>query len=111
MEKDRRKRNAKYGAMEADETPAEIVIRFAPMANKGGRALDIAAGCGRHALFLAGLGFGVDAVDISEVGLGRIKGGQAGVLLSRQISMTMKSKHGSMISSLILIFYSAGCFR
>ncbi|MGH7828757.1 MAG: class I SAM-dependent methyltransferase [Candidatus Binatia bacterium] len=34
-----------------------------------GRALDIATGMGRNAIFLAGLGFQVDAVDISEAGL------------------------------------------
>jgi len=34
-----------------------------------GRALDIATGEGRNAVFLAGHGFRVDAVDISEVGL------------------------------------------
>lgn len=33
----------------------------------GGRALDIAAGRGRNALFLAELGFEVDAVDVSDV--------------------------------------------
>jgi SAM-dependent methyltransferase len=32
-----------------------------------GRALDIACGMGRNALFLAGLGFRVDAVDVSDV--------------------------------------------
>lgn len=79
MEQDRRKWNAKYRTREADETPAEIVIRFAPMTKKGGRVLDIAAGSGRHTSYLAGLGFKVDAVDISEVGLDRIKDGQAGV--------------------------------
>ena len=32
-----------------------------------GRALDIAAGRGRNSLFLAELGFEVDAVDVSDV--------------------------------------------
>jgi tellurite methyltransferase len=34
-----------------------------------GKALDIAAGKGRNALFLAEKGFGVEAIDISETGL------------------------------------------
>ncbi len=34
-----------------------------------GKALDIATGRGRNALYLAGRGFAVEAVDISEVGL------------------------------------------
>jgi SAM-dependent methyltransferase len=36
-----------------------------------GRALDVACGAGRNALFLAANGFRVDAVDISSVGLER----------------------------------------
>ena len=36
---------------------------------KGGRALDVACGIGRNALHLSSLGFEVDAVDISSVGL------------------------------------------
>ena len=32
-----------------------------------GRALDLACGMGRNALFLAGLGFDVDAIDVSDV--------------------------------------------
>lgn len=79
MEADRRKWNTKYRAMEADDAPAGIVTRFGTMAKQGGRALDIATGCGRHALYLAGLGFEVDAVDISEVGLDRFKARQAKV--------------------------------
>ena len=40
-------------------------LRFLPK----GKALDIAAGEGRNAVFLAQHGFDVDAVDISENGL------------------------------------------
>ena len=36
-----------------------------------GKAVDLAAGEGRHALWLAGLGWQVTAVDFSAVGLGR----------------------------------------
>ena len=35
-----------------------------------GDAVDLAAGEGRHALWLAGLGWRVTAVDFSDVGLG-----------------------------------------
>ena len=34
-----------------------------------GKVLDAGAGCGRHAVFFAENGFGVEAVDVSEVGL------------------------------------------
>ncbi len=37
-----------------------------------GRALDLAAGCGRHAIYLAQHGYRVDALDISLVALSRL---------------------------------------
>jgi tellurite methyltransferase len=36
----------------------------------GRRALDVACGDGRNAVYLAGLGFSVDAIDISDVAIG-----------------------------------------
>ena len=52
---------------------AEIVERFYHLA-PGKKALDIAAGSGRNAVFLAFKGFSVDAVDISEIGLAEFAG-------------------------------------
>jgi SAM-dependent methyltransferase len=40
---------------------------------RGTRALDLACGTGRNALFLAGLGFTVDALDISEVAIAALR--------------------------------------
>src|SRR3954447_21569215 len=45
---------------------AELLAGLPP-----GDAVDLAAGEGRHALWLAGLGWRVTAVDFSEVGLAR----------------------------------------
>lgn len=45
---------------------AELLAGLPP-----GDAVDVAAGEGRHALWLAGLGWRVTAVDFSDVGLGR----------------------------------------
>jgi SAM-dependent methyltransferase len=45
---------------------AELLTELPP-----GRAVDLAAGEGRHALWLAGLGWQVTAVDFSSVGLDR----------------------------------------
>lgn len=73
MKQDRFKWNKKY---REDHYPAEvtgIVKRFYHLA-PGKKALDIAAGTGRHAIFLASQGFSVDAVDISEVGLAEFAG-------------------------------------
>jgi SAM-dependent methyltransferase len=43
--------------------PSAWVTRFCPLIAAGGRVLDLAAGSGRHSLYLAGLGFSVLAVD------------------------------------------------
>jgi len=57
--------------------PSEWLLRALAMAQidkgEGRRALDVACGTGRNALYLAGLGFEVDAVDISPVGLAKAK--------------------------------------
>jgi SAM-dependent methyltransferase len=45
---------------------AELLVGLPP-----GDAVDLAAGEGRHALWLSGLGWGVTAVDFSDVGLVR----------------------------------------
>ena len=46
-----------------DTAPSPWVIRWAPLVRPGGRVLDLACGAGRHARWLAKLGFEVDAVD------------------------------------------------
>jgi SAM-dependent methyltransferase len=68
MEEDRRRWNEKHRDAPIEGKAAAVVRRFARLAPRG-LALDLAAGRGRHARYLAGLGFRVEAVDISEVGL------------------------------------------
>jgi SAM-dependent methyltransferase len=68
MLKDRLKWNEKYQSQSYPDEPAAIVKEYAKLAS-GKKALDIAAGNGRNALFLAQQGFSVDAVDISDAGL------------------------------------------
>jgi SAM-dependent methyltransferase len=51
--------------------PDPFVLEFLPRLPRG-RALDLAAGEGRHALLLARSGFRVDALDVSFVGLSRL---------------------------------------
>ncbi len=46
-----------------DATPSAWVRRWAAWIRPGGAVLDVACGTGRHARFLAQLGFEVDAVD------------------------------------------------
>jgi SAM-dependent methyltransferase len=50
-----------------------------------GRALDLAAGLGRHALWLAERGWQVSAVDVSEVALGKL--GQAAGQLNLNVTL------------------------
>jgi SAM-dependent methyltransferase len=66
--------NERYrsGQRGAEREPAPLVARFASTlkpALKPGRALDLACGTGRHALFLANLGWDVTAVDGSSAAL------------------------------------------
>ncbi|WP_226481523.1 class I SAM-dependent methyltransferase [Natrinema amylolyticum] len=74
MTDDRERWNERYE--QADFEPAadpvpELERRIATLPE--GRALDVATGTGRNALFLAEHGYDVDAVDISEAGLERAR--------------------------------------
>ncbi|MGD8961735.1 MAG: class I SAM-dependent methyltransferase [Desulfobacterales bacterium] len=73
MLQDRLKWNARYQTETFPNAPSAIVKKYAKMAS-GKKALDIAAGNGRNALFLAGQGFVVDAIDIAETGLSLFSG-------------------------------------
>jgi len=73
MRRDRIKWNEKYRQRDYPTEPSGIVKDFFSLA-PGRAALDIAAGSGRNALFLAEQGFVVDAVDISEEGLSLVAG-------------------------------------
>jgi tellurite methyltransferase len=70
---DKRYREGSY----ADRThPTALLADWLPrLADRGprGRALDVACGAGRNALFLAEAGYEVTAIDISEAGLARAK--------------------------------------
>lgn len=70
---DRERWNKKYsqGFFE-DEDPSDIVVNFSHLATVG-KALDVAAGLGRNSLFLANLGFKVDAVDLSDMAIEKLK--------------------------------------
>ena len=51
-----------------NDQPHPLVVRFASQLNPG-RALDVACGTGRHALYLAECGWQVTAVDSSKVAI------------------------------------------
>jgi ubiquinone/menaquinone biosynthesis C-methylase UbiE len=67
---DRNKWNAKYGGPEtAPSKPSAVLVQLAPYLPTRGRALDIAGGAGRNAIWLAGRGLDVTIADVSSVGL------------------------------------------
>ena len=72
MEIDKQKWNKRYQEKQFPGEPSGIVTRFAHLAHKG-KALDIACGAGRNALFLQQQGFDVDAVDISDVAMQQLR--------------------------------------
>jgi len=66
---DKNKWNQKYKSNPKMPTNIiDIVKEYAPLA-KGKDALDIACGMGRHSIYLASLGFRVEALDISPIAL------------------------------------------
>jgi 2-polyprenyl-3-methyl-5-hydroxy-6-metoxy-1,4-benzoquinol methylase len=69
---ERDKWDARYrdGAYEGRTHPTALLVEWLPRLPRG-RALDVACGAGRNALFLAANGFAVSAVDISRVALER----------------------------------------
>jgi tellurite methyltransferase len=67
---DREKWDAKYGGPEdAPSKPSTILMQLAELLPMRGRALDIAGGAGRNAIWLASRGLEVTVADISTVGL------------------------------------------
>ena len=66
---DREKWNARYREREAPSAPSAFLAELDPMLPRHGRALDVAGGSGRHALWLARRGLTVTLADVSEVAL------------------------------------------
>lgn len=69
---EREKWDRRHAAGPGNDEPSEFlrqIFEAGSWAIPPGRALDIATGKGRNAFFLAGRGFSVDAVDISQVAL------------------------------------------
>jgi len=71
---DREKWDKRYasGAYAARTHPTQLLADWLPQLPKG-RALDVACGAGRNALYLAEHGYAVDAIDISSVALDRAR--------------------------------------
>ncbi len=72
-EADRDKWDTRYrqGSYQARTHPTELLAEWLPPLPRG-RALDVACGAWRNALYLAEAGYEVDAIDISRVALDRL---------------------------------------
>lgn len=95
MEADRIKWNRRFEAEETflGERPSPFLVREIERIKRlapGRRALDVASGEGRNSIFLAGHGFRVTALDISDVGIakGKQRADEAGVVIDfRQVDL------------------------
>lgn len=68
-DEERERWNERYADSEPPTEPADVLAESVEKL-PAGRALDVAAGGGRNAIFLAERGYAVDAIDVSEEGLG-----------------------------------------
>jgi len=69
---DRHYADAARAAALRDDAPDPLLVQVAEMAPPGD-ALDLACGTGRHAIYLASLGWRVTAVDSSAVAIGLVR--------------------------------------
>jgi 2-polyprenyl-3-methyl-5-hydroxy-6-metoxy-1,4-benzoquinol methylase len=91
MQSEREKWNARYqdnqeGRLEADPYLIEVYTKFvSPLFPRQGRALDLAGGLGRHAIWLARQGWNTTLLDISPVALNAARKWSGGEHLSLEL--------------------------
>lgn len=98
--------------LRADPPPAHFLVQQLHRLPKG-KVLDVASGSGRHALFLASLGYQVEAVDRDEQALARLSAGArarhlTGIgsrVLDLETPSLQKSNLGHEAYDAILIFF------
>ncbi|MDP1850166.1 MAG: methyltransferase domain-containing protein [Solirubrobacteraceae bacterium] len=66
-------RYAQPGRRWMPETPSEWLVAHERLLHGGGRALDVACGDGRNTLYLAQLGYMVEAIDVSDVAIDALR--------------------------------------
>ena len=72
MQEDKQRWNERYLDNPMPQTVSPLIEKYIEHANVG-QAIDIACGTGRNTHYLADLGFLVDAIDISDYALDRVK--------------------------------------
>jgi SAM-dependent methyltransferase len=83
---ERTKWNARYAQEGASREPSALIVELEDLLPRQGRAIDVAGGGGRHAVWLARRGLDVTLADIAEAGvdLARANASSAGVTLATQ---------------------------
>jgi SAM-dependent methyltransferase len=98
---DRRYAEARQWSVEPNRTAAGLTSPLPP-----GRALDVAAGEGRMALWLAGGGWEVEAIDFSAVGLRRgQENAPPGAHVTWRVEDVLTADLGSAEFDLVLVLY------
>ena len=89
------------------DQPAALLVENLSLLPKGGKALDIAMGTGRNALYLASLGFRVTGVDLSAVAVDkcREKAERLGLPIEALVADLERSPLPSNEYDLIVNFY------
>jgi SAM-dependent methyltransferase len=89
------------------DEPAALLVENLSLLPKGGKALDIAMGTGRNALYLASLGFRVTGVDVSAVAVEkcREKAERLGLPIEALVADLERSPLPSNEYDLIVNFY------
>ena len=89
------------------DEPAALLVENLSLLPKGGKALDIAMGTGRNALYLASLGFRVTGVDVSAVAVDkcREKAERLGLPIEALVADLERSPLPSNEYDLIVNFY------
>lgn len=89
------------------DEPAALLVENLSLLPKGGKALDIAMGTGRNALYLASLGFRVTGIDLSAVAVEkcREKAERLGLPIEALVADLERSPLPSNEYDLIVNFY------
>jgi tellurite methyltransferase len=104
------RRWSERGVRPLQRAPAPWLAQSARMLPRaeGRRALDVACGDGRHAVFLARLGFSVDACDVSDVAIGGLRAAtrEAGLAITaRRMDLEQEPLPGDRYDVIVQINY------
>ena len=107
VDADRKRWNERYRALGTTTSePSPLITSLADVLPKTGRALDIAGGTGRHAIWLAERGLDVTLLDVSEraLDIAKTNAREAGIALrTQQMDLDADFPHGPW--DLILCFH------